>query len=120
MPHSAFFTAPKYNHLGRQQLWVDACILAHDSWCGCDHPIAHLIDSLLPLGHKDRDLTVQEIISRDYAIKCHSGGEEERDGGVQQDTIGNAEPIEEDLEKLFSEDAIEELLDAAQKDEEPR
>lgn len=120
MPQSNFFTAPQYNHLGRQQLWVDSCILSHDAWCGCNCPIAHLIDSILPLGHKDRDLTVQEILSRDYSVRCRSGGEEEVSGGPATALNTEDGPTEEDLEKIFTDDAIEELLDAAAKDEGPR
>lgn len=120
MSHTTFFTAPKYNHIGREKLWIDACFLAHDSWCGCDHPVAHFISSVLPIGHKDRDLTVEEILSRDLKAKCHSGGAEETNGGPQQDLEGEEGPTREELEKLFSDDAIEELIDAARKDEEPR
>lgn len=120
MSHSRFFSAPKYNHIGRQQLWINACIFSHDAWCGCDCPIAHLIDSLLPIGHKDRDLTVKEILSRDYQVRCRSGGQEEESGGPGEDLPTEEGPTNEELEEIFTENALEELLDAAANDEGPR
>lgn len=117
-----FFQPPNYNHIGRQQLWVDACVLAHDSWCGCNHPIAHFIDSVLPVGHKDRDLTIQEVLSRDLTAACHSGGVAETNGGAAAATATEEieGPTNAELEEIFTEDAIKELLDAAANDEEPR
>ncbi len=80
-----------------------------------------LLNSVLPTGHKDRDLTVEEILSRDLKAKCHSGGAEEGNGGQQQDLEEEEEgPTKEELEKLFSEDTIEDLIDAARNDEGPR
>lgn len=122
MSRPSFFEPPKYNLIGRNQLWIDSCIHAHDTWCGCSYPIAHFIDSVVPIGHKDRDLTINEILSRDLSTKCHSGGLAETSGGVGP-AFGTAaaENIEEeDLEKLFSDNAIEELLEAAAEDESPR
>nr|UHS18291.1 MAG: hypothetical protein [Gammatorquevirus sp.] len=122
MQRLTFFQPPLYNHIGRNQLWIDACIFAHDCWCGCNHPIAHFIDSVLPSGHKDRDLTINEILSRDLKETCPSGGTVAKSGGdaaafatEEENQISNAE-----LEEIFTEDAINELLDAAAKDEQPR
>lgn len=120
MQRPEFFQPPAYNHQGRQQLWLDGCIFTHDSWCGCNYPALHLLATLLPPGHKDRDLTVDEIITRETK-KCLSGGKEETDGGPppaieQKDT--EEEP--ENLEDVFTEDAIDELLAAAAADVEPR
>lgn len=122
MSKPTFFEPPKYNLIGRNQLWIDSCIHAHDTWCGCSYPIAHFIDSVVPVGHKDRDLTINEILSRDLTAKCHFGGAAETNGGVAPalDTAARENTEEEDLEKLFSEDAIEELLEAAANDERPR
>ncbi len=121
MNRPIFFEPPKYNCTGRNQLWIDACLLSHDSWCGCNYPVAHFIDSVLPIGHKDRDLTVQEILSRDLAVKCHSGGHAETGGGLATATATEDEgPTNEELENLFSEDAINELINAAGEDVEPR
>ncbi len=58
----------------------------HDIHCNCWHPFAHLLASIFPPGHKDRLLTIQEILTRDYKEICRSGGEEERSHGLQTDT----------------------------------
>lgn len=119
MNRDTFFEPPAYNHIGREKLWLDVVVLSHDTWCGCNHPLAHLLNSLLPIGHKDRELTVEEILLRDLKV-CHSGGTEERNGGDPEDLNTGDGPTEEELEKIFTEDAIEELLTAAANDEEPR
>lgn len=119
-PPPEFWQAPAYNQQGRQQLWIDGCVFTHDSWCGCNYPILHLLSALLPPGHKDRDLTVEELISRETK-KCLSGGLEEKGGTATIDT--NTEETEiglENLEDVFTEDAIDELLAAAADDVEPR
>lgn len=124
MSYNYYFKPPAYNALGRQQLWIDGCINSHDTWCGCDKPLAHLLGALLPPGHKDRDLTVQEILLRDLEYPpCPSGGLEGAAGtqaaaATPQDTEENTNL--EDLEKYFTEDAIGDLLNAAAADEEPR
>lgn len=120
MSKSNFFQPPQYNSYGREQLWIDVFTLSHDTWCGCNHPLAHLIDRVLPPGHKDRDLTISEILSRDLASTCHFGGGAETSGGPATDLNTEEDPTNEELEKLFSEDAINELLDAAARDEGPR
>lgn len=121
MNRPKFFEPPQYNCTGRNQLWIDVCCLAHDTWCGCHYPVAHFIDSVLPVGHKDRDLTVNEILSRDLTAKCHSGGAAETNGGLEAATnTEDAGPTEEELENIFSGDAIEELLNAAAEDAAPR
>lgn len=120
MQKPEFFQPPSYNHQGRQQLWLDGCIFTHDSWCGCNYPALHLLATLLPPGHKDRDLTVEEIITRETR-KCLSGGKDEKDGGQQPATeqTDTGEGLE-NLEDVFTEDAIDELLAAAAEDIEPR
>lgn len=120
MQKPEFFQPPAYNHQGRQQLWLDGCIFTHDSWCGCNYPALHLLATLLPPGHKDRDLTVEEIITRE-TTKCLSGGKEETSGGQPGGTATEeTETGLENLEDVFTEDAIDELLAAAAADVEPR
>lgn len=112
-----YFKPPSYNALGRQQLWIDGCINSHDIWCGCDRPLVHFISAILPVGHKDRDLTIQELINRD--LPCHSGGIAAAAGGQTTDSESQLEGTGtniEDLEKIFSEDTIDELIAAAAAD----
>lgn len=45
---------------------------SHDSICNCWHPFAHLLTNIFPPGHKDRDLTINQIIQRNYKEKCLS------------------------------------------------
>lgn len=116
-----FFESPKYNAIGRQQLWLDGCINTHDIWCGCNHPLAHLLSAILPTGHKDRDLTVEELITRSYKEKCRSGGTEETNIIPTTDTAGEEEEnLATNVENAFTDDALDELLLAAAADVEPR
>lgn len=120
MSTTPFFEPPNYNLDGRQQLWINVCLNSHDTWCGCDTPLVHLLTCLLPPGHKDRNLTVEELIAKNYQKKWPSGGTEDAAGTNQETTGTEREDTQEDLEKLFSEDAVEELLAAAAADERPR
>lgn len=75
----------------------------------------------MPPGHPDRNLTVQELIDKATNKKWPSGGTEETDTTGQRTKDG--EKGEEDLENLedvFTEENIEELLTAAEGDAEPR
>lgn len=56
---------------------------SHDSICKCDCPFAHMLASIFPPGHQDRNLTIEQILQRDYKETCHFGGqEEEKPGGA--------------------------------------
>lgn len=46
---------------------------SHDIHCDCNSPFSHLLVNLFPPGHKDRDLTINQIIKRDFQL-CLSGG----------------------------------------------
>ncbi len=48
----------------------------------CDCPFAHLLDSIFPPGHTDRNKPVNYIIQRDYQ-QCPSGGVEDENHGLQ-------------------------------------
>lgn len=121
MNRTELFQPPAYNLHGRQELWVSSCISAHDSWCGCDTPTEHLLACLLPSGHQDRNLTVQELIDRATNKKWSSGGTGEKDSTAPdtQDGEKHTEDIE-NLEDVFTEEGIEDLLAAAADDAEPR
>ncbi len=122
MNRTPFFEPPKYNLDGRQQLWIDACLLAHDTWCGCDSAAVHLLSALLPIGHKDRELTVDELIQKGYNQKCHFGGTEETSGTQTEDlhTEQEEENLRDPEDDGFTDAAIDELLLAAANDVEPR
>lgn len=122
MSNTRFFEPPNYNLDGRQHLWVECCTNSHDTWCGCNYPAAHLLACLLPVGHKDRQLTVQQVIEKAFTHKWPSGGNEEEGGGEEQapEEAEEKEPTIEDLEDAFGEGAIDELLAAAADDVTPR
>ncbi len=90
---------------------------SHDMICKCETPFAHILYCIFPEGHKDRELTVKQIIERDLQI-CHSGGEEEESHGIP--VGGSAATAADDtgvkVEDHTEEDAeeIEKLLAAAE------
>lgn len=76
----------------------------HELTCNCNWPFAHLLAIIFPLGHSDRDLTINQILLRDYKEKCRSsGGGDASYGGVElagaatregADTAGPADDAE--------------------------
>ncbi len=93
-------------------MWMSVVGDFHDSFCSCWHPFAHLLDIIFPEGHKDKDLTVRQIIERD--LQCHSGGDGEESHGMAD---GDAEQkdTEEDLGgDSIKEEDIQELITAAE------
>ncbi len=63
-------------------MWCSVIGDYHDSFCGCDQPFAHILTCIFPIGHQDRDKTINEILKRDYRQRCLGGGTGERDGGM--------------------------------------
>lgn len=61
-------------------MWLSVIGDYHDSICSCYFPFAHLLDLIFPEGHKDKDLTIRQIINRDY-LQCLSGGDGDGDTG---------------------------------------
>lgn len=106
-----FYQETHFNSETKNQIWMSQIADSHDNICCCDHPFAHLLASIFPAGHRDRDLTINQILHRDYQEKCHSGGVEERSHGLAGgDTAAAAGPPEE--ERKGEEDYPEEELDA--------
>ncbi|UHS18283.1 MAG: hypothetical protein [Gammatorquevirus sp.] len=107
-----FYTPTPYNQETKNQIWMSQISDSHDNFCNCHTPFAHLLASIFPVGHQDRNLTINQILLRDYREKCRSGGiEEESPGGAVGEKDGPTKektPEEEDLEN----GDIEELLDA--------
>ena len=120
MNKTSFFEPPRYNLHGRQQLWVESCIQSHDSWCGCNHPAIHLLSCLLPPGHKDRETTIEVLIQKAYNTKWHSGGTGEKDTTADLTEATTEQKDLENLEDVFGDNAIDELLVAAAEDATPR
>lgn len=77
-----FFTPTSYNQDTKNQIWMSQIADSHDNICSCNHPFAHLLASIFPVGHRDRDLSINKILLRDYREKCLSGGPEEESHGL--------------------------------------
>lgn len=115
---SDFFVPTPYNQETKTQIWMSQIADSHDNICNCSHPFAHLIASIFPPGHKDRRLTIDQILARDYTDKCLSGGKEEDAPGMgASGTGGGFKPKEENTEEEdLPEKEIEDLLAAAAED----
>jgi len=109
-----FYQPTKFNPETLNQIWMSQLADSHDIWCDCNGPFAHLLASIFPPGHQDRDKTINDILKRDYK-KWYSGGDAEgRDGGATT-TAANTlkEEKEEGCQDTEKED-IEDLLAAAE------
>lgn len=111
-----FFTPTPYNQDTKNQIWMSQIADSHDNICSCNHPFAHLIANIFPVGHKDRDLTINKILLRDYREKCLSGGTGDAnhgmaDGGTAATSTTGAEKSQEEEE--FPEEEVDALLAAA-------
>lgn len=113
---SDFYSATPFNPETKTQIWMSQIADAHDNICNCDFPFAHLLSSIFPPGHTDRDLTINQILLRDYKEKCHSGGKDVTSHGMADGaTAGGFKGIKEDPEDAdLPEDEIEGLLAAAE------
>lgn len=110
-----FYKQCKYNFETCNQLWCSQLADSHDIWCNCDQPFAHLLSSLFPPGHTDRDLTITQILQRDYHERCLSGGlAGAATGGVAAASHAASKGQKEgEGEEDFPDEEIEGLLAAA-------
>nr|UHS18248.1 MAG: hypothetical protein [Gammatorquevirus sp.] len=109
-----FFNPTPYNQDTKNQIWMSQIADAHDNICNCNHPFAHLLANIFPVGHKDRDHTINQILLRDYKEKCRSGGEGERShGGADLGIADASTKTEGDGEEDYPGEELEELLAAA-------
>mgnify|MGYP000536343237 CR=1 FL=1 len=111
-----FFVKTPFNDETKQQIWMSQIADSHDNICNCNHPFAHLLANIFPPGHKDRVLSINQILERDYREKCLSGGGEgESHGSAAQGTGGGFKGIkDENPEEDLPGEEIEELLAAAE------
>lgn len=106
-----FFKETTYNSDTKTQIWMSIIADGHDSICNCWHPFAHMLASIFPPGHQDRDLTINQILARDYLEKCRSGGDEERrTGGAESTEKADTTDIKQENQE---EETIEDALMAA-------
>ncbi len=107
---SRFFTPTPFNNETKNQMWMSMIADGHDICCGCTQPFAHLLDSIFPEGHTDRNKTINYIIQRDFSL-CHSGGTEDENHGIQ---LGeSAATLKREKEDQEEKDHIDDLILAA-------
>lgn len=105
-----------YNLDTRNQLWCSVIADSHDSTCGCKLPFAHLLASLFPPGHSDRNKTIEEILQRDYKELCLSGGEDAKSLGLPTHTelTGGAAGLKEEEDEYIKDEDLQNLIDAGE------
>lgn len=108
-----FFVDTPYNQDTKNQIWMSQIADAHDNVCHCNHPFAHLLANIFPPGHKDRTLSINQILQRDYTEKCRSGGGEETETGMA-DFAGPDAAADHIKEKDLEEENIEDLIAAVE------
>ncbi len=84
----------------------------HDIHCKCETPFSHLLQSIFPPGHRDRRLTIEQILCRDYSA-CHSGGPEEEETGMALGESAATQKEGEDHTIKTEEEDLDALLVAA-------
>lgn len=98
-------------------MWMSTLADVHDIHCQCEFPFAHLLDSIFPDGHKDRNLTIHQIIERDLK-QCLSGGEEEERTGMDVPDSAAALLGLKEEKGTTEEDELDALLAAAAEEQE--
>lgn len=118
-----FFRKTTFNQETLEQLWLSQINDTHDSICNCTRPFIHLLAILFTEEHKDRHLTIHNIITREFKQhQCLFGGDADKNIGMALAAgIPEEEKPTEEKEDLTEED-IEELIAAtdAAEEEEPR
>lgn len=109
-----FFTPTPFNEETKAQIWMSQIADSHDNICHCNHPFAHLLANIFPPGHKDRTLTINQILLRDYKEKCLSGGTAAESPGLEGTAGGFKGERKQDPEEDLPEDEINALIAAAE------
>lgn len=112
-----FYRRTPYNPETQEQIWQTIFSDAHDAFCGCCQPLAHLLSHLIPPDHKYRHWTVDQVIKRELQEnKCLFGGEEEENGGGAKGDTTEKDTQQKDKkeEEGDTREDIEELLAAAE------
>lgn len=118
LSHKDFASKTKYNIDTQNQIWMSNIADSHDCWCDCPTPFAHLLSSIFPPGHTDRNKSINYILARDYKEKCRSGGAEETEIGLVNSDTAAATPIKGEEGEDFPEEEIEKLIAAATEEKE--
>jgi len=108
-----FYKPTPYNKETKNQIWMSQIADSHDNICDCNHPFAHLLASIFPPGHSDRNLTINQILLRDYKQKCLSGGDEGERDGMADNLDGEEEKPSSDQKENIKEEDTDALFAAA-------
>lgn len=111
-----FYRETTFNPETKNQIWMSQIADSHDNWCNCDWPFAHLLASIFPVGHRDRTLTIEQILQRDLQEKCLSGGADAKNSGMAGHASADASKHikREDQEEDLPGDELEKLLAAVE------
>ncbi len=93
-----FYKQSNYNTETKEQLWCSAVGDIHDTFCSCNYPFAHFLSCIFPLGHSDRNLSINQILKRDYREKCLGGGTAAENHGladIKEETHADGIPEKE-------------------------
>lgn len=105
-----YYKPSTYNQDTKDQLWMSVLSDTHDIHCSCPTPFAHLLSIIFPIGHQDRNKTINQILLRDFK-ECHSGGDAGAAAGyltASTSEIKEGRPTDEkedtpeEIEKLFA------------------
>lgn len=108
-----FYKPCKWNSQTKTQVWMSEIADAHDNFCGCHTPFAHLLASIFPPGHRDRPLSIEQILNRDYQ-ECHSGGDAEENLGLAAGAADAPHTEEEEGDHFIKDEELERLIAAGE------
>ncbi len=95
---------PQYGPRGQDLNWLQCTLSCHDSFCGCNNPIKHLIEKSLNSGGV-YDFKLKDL---EDILKCHRSTTDDHGdaaGGEEKEPTGPDDHIDlGDLEKLFEQD----------------
>lgn len=95
---------PQYGVRGRENCWISSTLQCHDTFCGCDKPILHLIKKALKEGGI-LGFDKEEAIK---LLQCHTTETTKEDGGALSTATEKDGPegdlMDGELEKLFEEE----------------
>ncbi len=112
-----FYNRCKWNSETQEQLWTSIIGDVHESICSCKFPFAHLLSIIFPLGHQDRNKTINQILARDFKEKCLSSGGGDAASGIPtgETTTEKEDTAAEDIKQEDA--AFADLLAAVEEEE---
>lgn len=95
---------PQYGVRGRENCWISSILQGHDTFCGCDKPILHLINRAV----KEEGLLGLNKEQATKLQKCLTTENTKEDGALTTTATEKDGPegdlMDGELEKLFEEE----------------